>query len=153
MPFVSNVAVGIGGIAGYKALDKLDKMAAEAKDAAGKRLGDARAVDPAESFLDVYVLGNGGWRAARIAPGYTDFTGLGERLQATGRANLSVLVTMLEGEFAASVDERIKKVTYKPAIVSGVALNQLLRSISEPLAALPLIDIGAKLAFLTSKGR
>jgi hypothetical protein len=152
LPFVSNIAIGIGGVAGYKAIDKLDKMAADAKDSAGTRLSGTKSVDPVEVFLDVYALGDGGWRATRLAPSLTDFSGLGERKQATGRANIGAVVEMLEEVYGARVDKRLLKVAYKPAVVSGVALIQVLRSISERLATLPLMDVGSALAFLTSKG-
>ena len=153
MPFVSNVAAGIAGVAGYKAIDKLDKMAAEAKDDAGKRLGDMQSGQSAELYLDVYVLAGDSWKAIRLAPFLTDFNGLGELKGPTARANITAILQVLKEKCGARGDERLKKVTYKPSIVSGIALKEVLGAISESLAALPLLEVGAKLAFLTSKGR
>ena len=156
LPFVggiaTGVAVGVGGVVGYQALNKIDQMAADARDAAGTRIGDMQANVATELFLDIYALGGEGWKPVRLTQSCTDFSGLGEAKQPSGRANLTAIKDAIRERCGARVDERLVKVTYKPAIVSGIALNQVLRAISEQLAAQPLLDIGAGLAFLTSKG-
>ncbi len=151
VPFASGITTGVGGAAGSNAINKVDNQATDARDSAEKRLSGMQFVEPTELFLDVYALGASGWKAARLSPSHTDFSGLGERKQAMARANMGVVLEALRAEFGARVDERLIKVTYKPTIVSGQALNQVLSSISEHLGALPLLDIGSKLAFLTSK--
>lgn len=128
-----------------------EDQATDARDSNEKRFSGMQVVEPTELFLDVYAFGTSGWKAARLSPSHTDFSGLGERKQATARANMGVILEAFRVEFGARVDERLIKVTYKPTIVSGQALNQVLSSISEHLGALPLLDIGSKLAFLTSK--
>lgn len=153
LPFVSGVATSLGGVAGYKAVDKLDKMAKDARDAAEKRLSEVQFAEPTEQFLDVYVFGSGTWGAARLASSHTDFSGLGDRKQPTARANVGAILDLLKEDYGARVDERLVKVTYKPSIVSGVALNQVLGRISEQLAGVPLLDVASVLAFLTSKGK
>jgi hypothetical protein len=115
-------------------------------------LSDVPSAEPTELFVDVYALGGDGWKAARLTPSETDFSGLGDRKQPMARANIGAIVGLLRDDYGARVDERLMKVTYKPAIVSGLALIQVLGSISDRLAALPLLDLGSRLAFLTSKG-
>jgi len=151
LPFVSGIVAGVGGVAGYKAVDKLDKMAADARDSAETRLSSAQYAEPTELFLDVYAFGAGGWKATRLAPSNTDFSGLGDQKQPMARANIDAIANVLKGDFGARMDERLVKVTYKPTIVSGIALTQVLGEISEQLASVPLLDLGSRLVFLTSK--
>jgi hypothetical protein len=152
MPFASGI-VGAAGIAGYAAANKLDKMAQDAKDAATKRVSDSRVAEPGAQFVDLYTYTGEGWKASRITQIDVDFSGLGAIKQPTARANLRAILDQLRGDFAARVDERLNHVTYRSSVVGGVALNQVLRSISAQLADLAPMDLGSRLAFLTTKGR
>ena len=152
MPLATGVATGVAGVAGYKAVSKLDKIAEEARDAAETRLSDKRTATPTELFLDIYAFSKDGWQSARIAPSLTDFSGLGDRKQPTAKANIGAIVDVLKAHFGARVDERLMKVSYKTSIVSGMAVNQVLGAISEDIASLSMLEIGSQLAFLTSKG-
>jgi hypothetical protein len=152
MPFASGI-VSAAGIAGYGATNRLDKMAQEAKDAATKRISGSRAAEPGQLFLDLYTSGTHGWKATRITQSNVDFSGLGAIMQPSARGNINAVLDTLAERPHAHVDKRLVKVAYRHSIVSGLALNQVLREISEELATQPLLDIGSKLAFLTTKGK
>lgn len=151
MPSVPGVETVVGAADGAESAVDGDQLTADARELAEKRQSDGQLAAPTELFLDVYALGEGGWKATRLMPSHTDFSGLGDRKQPMARANIGAIVDLLKGDYDARVDERLVKVTYKPTIVSGLALTQVLGRISEHLAALPLFDIGSRLAFLTSK--
>lgn len=146
-------ASDIAGGAGMNAVDSPVEMGPAARSSAEKRLSEVRSLDAFELFLDVYAMGGEGWKVVRISPSSTDFSGLGAAKQPMARANIGAIVELLEKDYGARVDQRLMKVTYKPAVVSGLALSQVLRSISERLSGLALLDIGSRLAFLTSKGK
>jgi len=152
MPFASGI-VGAAGIAGYAAANKLDKVGQEARDAAAKRVSDSRVAEPGSQFVDLYTYTADGWKAARITQTDVDFSGLGAVKQPTARANIRAILELLREDFTARVDERLNHVTYRSSVVGGVALHQVLRSISAHLADLPPMDLGSRLAFLTTKGR
>lgn len=143
----------IGGVAQAAGMAGLDRVAQEAKDSAEKRVGDIRGAEPTGPFLDVYAYVDGGWQATRITSTGFDFSGLRDRKTPTARGNIKVIIDVLRTSFDARVDERLVKVTYKPSIVSGMALHEVLKSISATLEATSLMDIGSRLAFLTAKGR
>lgn len=149
-PFVGGVAAGV---AGSNTVDKLDKVAAEARDSAEKRLSGVQSLDASDLFVDVYAHTEAGWQVVRVSPSSTDFSGLGASKQPMARANINVIVDLLRERNDAKVDERLNKVTYKTSVVSGLALTQVLKSISEQLASISLMDIGSRLAFLTTKDR
>jgi hypothetical protein len=152
MPFASGI-VSAAGIAGYAAVNKLDKMTQEAKEAATKRISDSRMAEPGTLFLDVYARGGEGWQAARITQSDVDFSGLGAIMQPSARGNINAIIDALSEKLDARIDRRLVKVAYRNTIVSGVALHQVLREISEELASASLTEIGSRLAFLTTKGK
>ncbi|UCG88670.1 MAG: hypothetical protein JSW71_09075 [Gemmatimonadota bacterium] len=152
MPFASGI-VSAAGIAGYAAINKLDKMAQEAKDAATNRISDSRMAELGAQFLDIYTFTPEGWKAARITQTDVDFSELGAIKQPTTKANIRAILDKLHECFEARLDERLQHVTYKSSVIGGVALNQVLRGISTRLGDLPPMDLGSRLAFLTTKGR
>jgi hypothetical protein len=151
-PFGSGI-MGVAGIGGYAAASKLDKIAHEAKDSASKRLSDIAVAEPGAQFLDVYAYTGEGWKAARVTQTDVDFSELGAIKQPTARANVRAILDKLRDDFEALVDERLQHVTYRSAVVGGVALSQVLRGISEQLGDLTHMDLGSRLVFLTIKGR
>lgn len=153
VPFVKGIATGVGGIAGYRAAQKLDKVAADAQSDAEKRVGGVQTQEPMKMYLDVYTYLDVGWRAARITPSSTDFSGLASLKQPTARGNFRAIIDLLRTRCRTVVDERLVKVLQRSSIVSGVALSNVLSTISTSLAAAPLSDISSRFAFLTSKGR
>ncbi len=153
VPIAGGTASGAVGGAGTNAVGGPDEIAPDARSSAEKRLSEVRSLDAFELFLDVYAMGAEGWKVVRISPSSTDFSGLGAAKQPMARANIGAIVDLLEKDYGARVDQRLMKVIYRPSVVSGLALSQVLRSISERLAGLALLDIGSRLAFLTSKGK
>jgi hypothetical protein len=125
----------------------------EEKDSAIMHVDDSRSAEPIAHFLDVYAYTRDGWRAARITQTDVDFSELGAIKRPTARANIRAILAMLRQDLEAQVDERLQHVAYRSSVVGGVALNRVLRSISPHLGDLPPMDLGSRLAFLTTKGR
>lgn len=134
------------------AVTKSGKAVHEEGHSATVHMDESRLAEPVGHFLDVYAYTREGWRAARITQTDVDFSGLGAMKQPTARANIRAILGMLGQELEAHVDERLQHVAYRSSVVGGVALNQVLRSISPHLGDLPPMDLGSRLVFLTAKG-
>lgn len=143
-------AAGVGGVVAQAAMDQLGKVAKEAKESAKQRLSDIDAGPEPSMFLDLYVYAADGWRAVRLTPAGVDFSGLGDLMKPTARANIQTILETLEN---AHLDERLMHVTYRFSVVGGTALNKVLGEIAEDLGAIPPMDLGSSLVFLTSMGR
>jgi hypothetical protein len=143
---------GITGAVFQAVAGKASKKLEDARDDAAQRLGDLEVEPEPALFVDLYVHKPDGWQTIRITTSNIDFSGLGAAKQPTARANLQQIVDALRDRFTnAKVDERLVHVTFHHGIVSGVALSKVLTEISADLGSLPLMDVGSRLAFLTTK--
>ncbi|NIM49915.1 MAG: hypothetical protein GTN62_06475 [Gemmatimonadales bacterium] len=143
-------AAGVAGVVAQAAMDQLSKAAREAKESAKQRLSDIDAGPEPSMFLDLYVPAADAWRAVRLTPAGVDFSGLGDLMKPTARANIQTILEALEN---AHLDERLMHVTYRFSVVGGMAMNKLLAEIAEDLSAMAPMDLGSSLVFLTSMGR
>jgi hypothetical protein len=147
-------AAGAGGGLAHMAADaaagKLEGHAADAGAAPTQRISDVHGEPEPSQFLDLYAYSPTGWLCVRFAAGHVDFSGLGAAKQPVARANLKAVAEC----FGNSVtDERLMNVNYRRVVVAGKAVHALLGEIDEALGELPLMEVGSRLAFLTSKSK
>jgi hypothetical protein len=140
---------GLAGLAAKPALDKLDQVVQQSREDMKKRVSETGNEPEPSLFMDLYAF-SAGWHCVRFSTGGVDFRGLGRRMKSIMRENLRAIVECFE---RAVLDERLVKVTYRQQVVSGMALHKLLGEIDWGLGGLQPMDLGSRLAFLTSKGR
>jgi hypothetical protein len=141
---------GLAGLAAQPALDKLDQVVQQSREDMKKRVSDVGMEPEPALFMDLYAYAAGIWHCVRFSTGRVDFAGLGKRMKSTMRENLWAVFECFENSV---VDERLVKVNYRQQVVSGMAMPKLLAEIDADLALLPPMDVGSRLAFLTSKGK
>ena len=141
---------GTAGMAAHVGAGKPEGHLTDARTSMTQRMSDIHGEPEPSQFLDLYVESSGGWQCVRFAAGHVDFSGLGAAKQPILRANLKAIVESFE---RSVVDERLVNVHYRRAVVAGKAVHALLGEIDQELGELPLVEVGSRLAFLTSKGK
>lgn len=136
-------AAMLGGVLGVAAVAALEGPAAPKTS--------TRSSVPAEAArMDLYLFQGGRPERVTLVRGETVFRGLGARIAAGFRGNVSALAeTLRERCRRVHVDRRLVNVVLREHAVGGIGYRRLWSEISPELGAAGRLDLASRLVFLT----
>jgi hypothetical protein len=144
-------AVG-GNMAGFIVIHRFNQQRRiNRKKAREGDLARKKPLPPDMAFLDVYYCWQGKVERMTIVEGTVNYSPLGSMKQGTSRANTKVLDDTIHTLYRdVHCDRRLENYFYKPATLSGLALERVLDSIHSALKEVDPFDLASRLIFLSA---